>query len=330
VPALTTVGVRSAPSEGLQVHDQGLRRARGGQLQDRPDEHFDDGDDQVAGDALADLHADQAVGRGRRASIRGPAGPGTSSRSPCAPYAAARHPTSARSPASPGGPGGPGPGLSASATVRTSSRSTDSLGLFAEAVSVYVQVGGRLDERTWSLVRRLADQITADDPGHVKQSNGIWEMRTAQPLVDGDIGRWLLLERALWIARLAALDPAQPLEAGTRHHPQPGPVRDRRRRPAAAGVRPTPSRPDASALMAVAFGLLSAEDPRAGRLVDALLTRLGAGPYPVPARSGRRLPRRRGRVPADVLPRCHRVGAPRPHQDAEQRLDRLCGRCPGC
>jgi hypothetical protein len=26
-------------------------------------------------------------------------------------------------------------------------------------------------------------------------------VREAQPLVDGDIGRWLLLDRALWIAR---------------------------------------------------------------------------------------------------------------------------------
>ncbi len=80
-------------------------------------------------------------------------------------------------------------------------RQYDCLGLFAEVVSVYVQVGGPLDDRTWTLLRRLADQITDDDPARVKDSNGIWEMRTAKPLVDGDIGRWLLLDRALWIAR---------------------------------------------------------------------------------------------------------------------------------
>jgi uncharacterized membrane protein len=159
-------------------------------------------------------------------------------------------------------------------------RQYDSLGLFAEAVSVYVQVGGRLDGPTWHLVRRLADQIAKDDPDQVKDSNGIWEMRTAQPLVDGDIGRWLLLDRALWIAR------GWRPWTRRRHWKQ---ARDTvRDRILAAldddGLLPQaygqdPSKPDASALMAVAFGLLERDDPRAGRLVDALLDRLGAGPY---------------------------------------------------
>jgi hypothetical protein len=40
-----------------------------------------------------------------------------------------------------------------------------------------------------------------------------------------------------------------------------------------------PGTPDASALMAVAFGMFDAGDPRDDRLVDGLIDRLGAGPY---------------------------------------------------
>ena len=159
-------------------------------------------------------------------------------------------------------------------------RQYDSLGLFAEAVSVYVQVGGKLDNATWTLVRRLADQITADDPDQIKDSNGIWEMRTAGPLVDGDIGRWLLLDRAIWIAR--------GWRPWTRRSHWKAARETVRNRILSAldedGLLPQaygqdPALPDASALMAVAFGLFDDGDARAGRLVDALLARLGSGPY---------------------------------------------------
>jgi uncharacterized membrane protein len=159
-------------------------------------------------------------------------------------------------------------------------RQYDSLGLFAEAVSVYVQVGGELDGRTWTLVRRLADQIAEDDPDQVKDSNGIWEVREAQPLVDGDIGRWLLLDRALWIAR--------GWRPWTRRQHWKSARDTIRERILSAigedGLLPQaygddPGTPDASALMAVAFGMFDAGDQRAGRLVDGLIARLGAGPY---------------------------------------------------
>ncbi|MGQ0575338.1 MAG: hypothetical protein ACT4RN_14180 [Pseudonocardia sp.] len=69
------------------------------------------------------------------------------------------------------------------------------------AVSVYLQSGGRLDRSTWRLVRRLADDVAAQNLHRVPDSNGIWELPAARPLVDGEIGRWLVLDRAVWVAR---------------------------------------------------------------------------------------------------------------------------------
>lgn len=89
-----------------------------------------------------------------------------------------------------------------------------------------------------------------------------------------------LLDRALWIAR--GWRPWTP----RRHWKQ---TRDTvRDRVLAAideqGLLPraygqSPAVPDASSPMAVAFGLLGRKDARGHRLVDALLHRLGAGPY---------------------------------------------------
>lgn len=210
-------------------------------------------------------------------------------------------------------------------------RQYDSLGLFAEAVSVFVQVGGRLDDQTWDLVRRLADQIADDEPSEVKSSNGIWEMRDPRPLVAGDIGRWLVLDRAVWIAR--------GWRPWTRRRSWKTARETIRRRILAAidedGLLPQaygqqPPVPDASALMAVAFGLIERSDPRAGRLVDALLARLGAGPfvyrYPpggndgFAGREGAFLPM--SFLAVTALARLGRVAA------AEQRLDRLCAALP--
>jgi hypothetical protein len=210
-------------------------------------------------------------------------------------------------------------------------RQYDSLGLFAEAVSVYVQVGGRLDDQTWSLIRRLADQIAADGPDQIRDSNGIWEMRRAQPLVNGDIGRWLLLDRALWIARgwrpwtrrshwKRARDTIRERVLGA--------VDESGLLPQAYGQ--DPPTPDASALMAVAFGLFDSDDPRADRLVDGLLERLGSGPYLYrypPGGDDGFSGDERAFLPMSflavtALAKLGRV------DEAEQRLDRLCAALP--
>ena len=152
----------------------------------------------------------------------------------------------------------------------------DALGMVNEAVSIYLQEGGTLDDRTWELVSRIADR--ACEPAG--KTNGIWELREPQDLVSADIGRWLALDRAIWISRgwrprarrgrwkrarreardrvLAALDPAGAL-------PQ-----------VYGGVEP---KPDASALLAPLFRMLDRRDPRAARLVDATITALAAGPF---------------------------------------------------
>lgn len=64
----------------------------------------------------------------------------------------------------------------------------DALGTLVESVSVHLQMGGRLTDDVWSLVRSVADAV-AEDEGC--PSGGIWELREPRPLVSGDIGRWM-------------------------------------------------------------------------------------------------------------------------------------------
>ena len=153
----------------------------------------------------------------------------------------------------------------------------DGLGLLIESVSVFVQLGGRLDGATWDLVRAVADRAAeaGDEP-----TSGIWELRDPRRLLSADIGRWMTLDRALWIARLRR--PWTPRRGWALAR------REIRRKVVAAldeggGLPqaydgPGAAEDDASALMAVVFGLLGPKDPRAGRLVDATIHRLGAWP----------------------------------------------------
>lgn len=155
----------------------------------------------------------------------------------------------------------------------------DAAGLVVESVSVYLQTGGSLDHGTWALVRTLADAAARADSG---PSSGIWELREPRMLVSADIGRWVCLDRALWVAR--GWRPFAP----RRHWKL---ARDQARARVLGALRPDGSLPqaydadgpaggaDASALMAVVFGMLRRRDPRARCLVAVTLDRLGAGPF---------------------------------------------------
>lgn len=151
----------------------------------------------------------------------------------------------------------------------------DALGLLVQAISVYLQTGGSLDADTWDLVKSIADELSGDLQD---KTNGIWELREELPLVDADIGRWLALDNALWIARLR--HPLTP----RRHWKR---ARDEARDRVLSAIRPDGGLPqaygagrdwsDASALMIPVFALLG--DARAGALLDAVRADLGAPPF---------------------------------------------------
>jgi hypothetical protein len=153
----------------------------------------------------------------------------------------------------------------------------DVLGSVVEAVSVHVQQGGRLTGELWDLVRTFADR--AAEPRDA-ESSGIWELRRPRDLVSADIGRWLALDRAVWIAR-----GWRPL-ARRRHWVA---ARREARERVLGALRPDGGLPqsydgegcDGSALLAVVLRLLDRRDPRASRLVDATLAQLqeGDGPH---------------------------------------------------
>jgi GH15 family glucan-1,4-alpha-glucosidase len=154
----------------------------------------------------------------------------------------------------------------------------DALGLLVEAVSVHVQTGGVLTGEVWALVRRVADTLSVDDLDRC--TSGIWELREPRDLVSADIGIWLALDRAVWIARgwrpwtrrrrwLRARDAARARVLGALL-PDGG-------LPQAYGQGPRSA--DASALMAVVFGMLDRDDPRASALVDATLRELDCAPF---------------------------------------------------
>ncbi len=153
----------------------------------------------------------------------------------------------------------------------------DALGMVVEAVSVYLQQGGTLREETWRLVTTIADRC-AEAPA--ERTSGIWELREPRRLVSADIGRWLALDRAIWIAR-----GWRPLTRRGRWKRARAAARDR----VLSALRDDGGLPqsydedgvgaDASALMAPLFRLLDRRDPRAARLVDATIRALGAGRF---------------------------------------------------
>lgn len=152
----------------------------------------------------------------------------------------------------------------------------DALGLLLEGISVHLQTGATLDDDSWSLVRAAADRAASAARG---PTSGIWELREPRDLLSADIGRWICLDRAIWIAR--------GWRPWTRRRHWKQAREELRSRVLGAidtdGGLPQAydgaACPDASALMAVVFGMLSHRDPRADRLVQATIDRLGVGPY---------------------------------------------------
>jgi hypothetical protein len=201
----------------------------------------------------------------------------------------------------------------------------DALGFALDALLVLARDRRRTTASQWDLVRTLADRCTEspDEP-----SNGIWEIRRAAPLVSADIGRWLALDRALRIARMA-----RPWSARRRWRQ----ARARARERVLSAIGPDGTLPhaygedgvDSSALLLVVFGLLPASDPRAGALVDGTLRALGSGPllyrYPPDGRDGFS-PGEAPFVPASwwAVTALARLG----RADAQERADAMCGMLP--
>jgi hypothetical protein len=153
----------------------------------------------------------------------------------------------------------------------------DALGMVIEAISVHLQTGGGLDARSWELVRRIADHVVEHNG---EPSAGIWEFRDDAVLVSADLGCWLALDRAIWIARLR--------HPFTRRRRWKRARRQVHRRLAGAvteqGGLPQryaddPPRADAATLMAALFGTFRGRSRRARRLVDATLHDLDAPPF---------------------------------------------------
>jgi len=154
----------------------------------------------------------------------------------------------------------------------------DALGLLVEAVSVYLQEGGALSDAVWDLVRAIADELSRDDLD--RQTSGIWELRDTRDLVSADIGIWLALDRAIWIAR-----GWRPRTPRRRWKKARAAARDR----VVGALQPDGGLPqaygdeersaDSSALMAVVFRLFDRRDPRASRLVDSTVKALDAAPF---------------------------------------------------
>ncbi|QXC62195.1 hypothetical protein KSP35_05135 [Aquihabitans sp. G128] len=153
----------------------------------------------------------------------------------------------------------------------------DVLGLVLESMVAFDDAGDGLTAAHWSIVRAFAERAL-HVPG---PTNGIWELRSPAEVLSADIGRWLALDRAAELAR--------------RHHRVRWAGRIRTWTAAAEAVRARvlgalrddgslpqaygDDHHDASGLLAVVYGLLDADDPRAARLVDATIEVLGDGPF---------------------------------------------------
>lgn len=153
----------------------------------------------------------------------------------------------------------------------------DVLGTLVEAICTHRSQGGRLRRGDWALVRACADRAA---PPVTEPSNGIWELREASMVVSADVGRWIALDRAVRLAR------CRPIR-WRRHARRWQRAADEAQATVLAAIRDDGGLPqtyddghhDASALHVVIFGILSGDDPRSHRLVDATIAALADGPF---------------------------------------------------
>jgi len=107
----------------------------------------------------------------------------------------------------------------ASATRRRNSFSTTHSGSSTKRSRCsYKTVDGSM-MTLWRLATSIADRICdADD----EPTNGIWEQRRRQQMISADIGRWIALDRAIWLARFVKPRwPAPAMERSATRGPQP-------------------------------------------------------------------------------------------------------------
>jgi GH15 family glucan-1,4-alpha-glucosidase len=155
----------------------------------------------------------------------------------------------------------------------------DVLGIVVEAVTAFDELGAGLRRAHLAIVRAFADRAVPE-PG---ATNGIWELRQPGRVVSADIGRWVALDRA---AALAGRHRRWRWSVRARRWRR---TRDKVRTTVVSALRPDGSLPhayddgptthDASALLAIVYGLLEPNDPRAHALVDATLRGLSDGPF---------------------------------------------------
>jgi hypothetical protein len=154
----------------------------------------------------------------------------------------------------------------------------DALGFFGEAMWSHRRSGGRVTAEQRRIVRDMADRLV-DPPG---ATNGIWEFRDDHDLVSAELGRWLLIDRAIRLDRLHRPWRRPPARWITARNEAAHRVRatiDRHGYTPLAFHGRLRGAADATGLLAVVFRLIDGDDPVAHRLVDATIEALGDGPF---------------------------------------------------
>lgn len=172
-------------------------------------------------------------------------------------------------------------GWAGSQPVRVGNAAKDQLqldgpGFVAEAVWLIVSAGGQPDRAGYRVVVDLVDAIERVAEG--SPSAGIWELREPADVSSDDVGRWMLMDRAVRLSWV--------------HEPWAWRRRRRWRRAARRarqrfldGRLPSGGAPlvyghphiDGAGLLPVVVGLLPRSHPAAAELVDATIAELGIG-----------------------------------------------------